>query len=274
MRFDSPYRRIAPLPVLLASLLIAAVSPVAADDNELITDRPDQTESTAIVGRGVVQIETGALLERDESDILVEESTQLAGTLVRWGLSERFELRIGFAGFLKQDTETPFGRSRDEGLGDAELGFKLRLRDGNGKSPALALIAATSLPVGEDGFTSDRFDPIVRLSVSHDFASGAGFGWNLGYRRESTPGFFDTEHQDFFFYTASLALPAGDRWGTFFELFGDLATGGDGEDAHSFDTGITFLLTDDVQLDTFAGVGITDEAPDTFFGVGISWRLR
>ena len=274
MHFNRSSQPFAPFTRCLALLLIACAVSLEAAEPELITDRPDQTESTAIVGRGVVQIETGALLERDESDTLVEESTELAGTLVRWGLSERFELRFGFAGFLKQDTETPFGRSHDEGLGDAELGFKLRLREGDGKSPALALIAATSLPVGEDGFTSDRFDPIVRLSVSHDLASGAGFGWNLGYRRESTPTFFDTEHQDFFFYTASLALPVGDRWGTFFELFGDIATGGDGEDAHSFDTGITFLLTDDVQLDTFAGGGITDEAPDTFLGVGISWRLR
>lgn len=259
---------------LPAFLLLVLGQPLKADEPELITDRPDQTESTAIVGRGVVQIETGALLERDESDELVEESTELAGTLVRWGLSDRFELRFGFAGFLKQDTETPFGRTNDEGLGDAELGFKLRLREGDGKSPALALIAATSLPIGEDGFTTDRYDPVVRLAVSHDLADAVGFGWNLGYRRESEPGLFETSHQDFFFYSASLALAVGDRWGTFFELFGDLATGNDGDDVHSFDTGITYLLTPDVQLDIEAGIGINDEAPDSFVGLGIAWRLR
>ena len=73
--------------------------PIAAFVNhegsaQIITDRPDQTESSSTVEKGALQIESGFLVgfEGDYSNSI----TQLLAptTLFRQGISNRFELRI------------------------------------------------------------------------------------------------------------------------------------------------------------------------------------
>jgi hypothetical protein len=71
--------------LVTTALLVAPVS--LADTPELVTDRPDQTESTEIVPKGFVQTELG-LGDADGAD------ATFAG-LARIGLSERIELRVG-----------------------------------------------------------------------------------------------------------------------------------------------------------------------------------
>ena len=79
---------------VLACLLAA---PLAAQ-TELVTDRPDQTESAVVVPRGTVQIETGWLRTEEEDGPVEIETEELLGTLVRVGLSDRVELRLGWSG--------------------------------------------------------------------------------------------------------------------------------------------------------------------------------
>ena len=39
------------------------------------------------------------------------------------------------------------------------------------------------------------------------------------------------------------------------------------------DSGLTFLLTDIVQLDLYIGRGLAGQTEDVFFGTGLSFRL-
>ncbi len=163
----------------------------ATDEPELVTDRPDQTESTAIVPAGRVQIELGANRAADEigddADEVEIDAWNLAGTLVRVGLGDRFELRLGWEGWLDEEVTTGADRESEEGPGDAVVGAKVKLREGEGTSPAIALLVHSSVPVGDDAFSTDRFDPSFRLSVSHDLPGDIGLGYNVGARTESSP---------------------------------------------------------------------------------------
>ena len=47
----------------------------------------------------------------------------------------------------------------------------------------------------------------------------------------------------------------------------------DGGSAHSFDTGLTYMLTDNLQLDGAVGFGLSDEADDWFMTFGVSYRF-
>ena len=60
---------------------------------ELVTDRPDFTESSEVVGHRVVQIETGLTFEHDDPATRQVTAPQM---LVRVVVGPRFEL--GFAG--------------------------------------------------------------------------------------------------------------------------------------------------------------------------------
>ena len=61
---------------------------------QIITDRPDQTESSSTVEKGALQIEARFQIgfEGDHSNVIAQ--SLVPTTLFRQGISERFELRI------------------------------------------------------------------------------------------------------------------------------------------------------------------------------------
>ena len=265
--------------VLLALVLAAAG---AAASPELVTDRPDQTESTETVPVGHVQVELGGAFARDDGGDLRVETLEGPGTLVRIGLLERLELRLGWRGWVSQESRLhETGPSvpepsqlNESGRGDTELGFKVRLRSPRGPAPRVALLAGLSIPTGEEEFTSDRADPNLRLSFAHALSQRIDLGYNLGARWETeTIGGSDRHRTTSFLYTAVLGFALSERLGAFAELFGETDEGSEGETRNSLDAGVTYLARPNLQLDLAAGVGLSEAADDWFVGLGLSVRL-
>lgn len=255
--------------------MVLTAAAVHADPPELVTDRPDQTESAETVPRGTTQVEIGWTRTRDKEAGTRVETEEVPGTLVRIGLADGVELRLGWSGQLSEEikgVQAPAEQTRSSGRGDAEIGAKFVLARQRPGRPQVALLASTSVPVGEARFSSDRFDPSLRLLLAHDLRVGAGLGYNVGVQWVSEPsprGGFTTRPN--FVYTAAVGLPLGDRLGAFAEIFGELPD--IGGDSHSFAAGLTFLLSPRLQLDVSGGVGLNDAAPDSFLGVGLSFRI-
>jgi hypothetical protein len=248
----------------------------SAQEAELITDRPDQTESAAVVGPGLVQVETGFQLSRSDDPDSRVETQELLATLVRIGLHERLELRLGWAGWIRTETEArgPAGeRSEADGAGDTELGFKVRFFEESGGRPAVALLAATSVPSGAAEFSTDRADPSFRLSVAHTLSERVSLGYNVGAAWETAQTDRGPTTLSRALYTVAAGFSLSDRVGAFVELYGDLGGSAGGGPAHSADGGLTFLIRDNLQLDLAGGVGLTDLADDWFVGLGLSVRI-
>ncbi len=262
-----------------ALLLGLAAWPLAADPPDLVTDRPDQTESAAIVPPGTVQLELGATFTRDEEAGERVETLEGPGTLARFGISERLELRLGWRGWVSAETRRDGADSlpptprlqTTEGRGDAQLGFKLGLRSGRGKSPQMALLAGATIPAGDAELTSDEVDPFFRLSFAHTLSRQISLGYNVGASRESDP--VAGEGTTSFLYTLVLGLPLAQRWGAFVEVFGETDEGSAGESRNALDAGLTFLARPNLQLDLAAGRGLSAAADDWFAGLGLSVRL-
>ena len=255
-------------------LVSSVVPPAAAQEPELVTDRPDQTESSETVPPGRIQIEAGWTYASNSADpeVAVHE---LPGTLLRIGLLERLELRAGWSGWMLEDTTMAAGRSEGRtGSSDAELGAKFRLLSERGVRPQSALLLSTSLPTGSDEITSERADPELRLSCSHTLSDSTGLGYNLGVAWGSEPrtgGGSVTRSS--YFYTLALGRSLTERLGTFLELFGEIPASAPGGPVHAWDGGFTYLLRDHLQLDVSAGVGLSAAADRWFTGAGISLRL-
>ena len=247
---------------LLSTLL---VGPLAAQQPDLVTDRPDQTESSAIVPRGFVLVEAG--LAHEES---VEGSGEsFADTLVRIGIGGPLELRVGLSGYQALDLA---GGGTPNGLGDSSLGLKLGLLEGQGARPQIALLISSTLPTGADGLTSDRADPSFRFLFANDLSSRLSLGTNAGIAwgtESDDTGKLNTESR--FEWTASLGLSVTDQLGLFAELYGEVGLGADGSDT-LFDGGVTYLVRPNVQFDVSAGVNLA-ESSEWFVGAGISFRL-
>ena len=161
---------------LLLSLMVQVGTGVAsAQSPDLVTDRPDQTESATVVPRGLMQVETGYLFARD-GDV---DGYEVPGTLFRIGLSGWTELRIGHAGMV--------GGEGSHGAGDSELGAKVNLIGrADGWRPELAILGGLSLPTGDDGFSSDSVDPSFLVLFAHELSPRLSLGYNVGAAWESS----------------------------------------------------------------------------------------
>lgn len=250
-----------------------------AQAEPLVTDRPDQTESASIVRGGAVQLELGWTLAYDETlDFRTREHAVL-GALARIGLSDRLEARVGFAGWMSQENTPPTGPRFDRsGMGDLDVGFKLKLADAQLGRPDVAVIGTVALPTGETPFQRRRADPAVRLAFANALSDAVGVGYNVGveWNTDCDPNIADACVNKAFadaLYTVAFGFALSERVGAFAEGFGTLGLNEGGESRHAVDGGFTLLVRDNLQLDVSGGVGLNDEAGDWFLGAGVAVRI-
>ncbi len=253
-------------------LLIPVFSALAEPD--LVTDRPDQTESSAVIAPGYIQIESG-ITRAEADDYAVTESL---GTLVRIGLVDRLELRLGIEGWIDDEAVD------SQGFGDSNIGVKYYLWDENGWIPESALLAGVCIPTAKNTFEGKRFDPgqecscratSVRWAGSYTLTDRLSAGINIAAAWECYKGGEGDRHFDAKMpYSAVLGISVTDRIGCFVEFFDESAVNPGGKPANLFDGGFTWLVTDTFQLDIAGGTGVSDEADDWFAGAGLSYRFK
>ena len=223
----------------------------------MVTDRPDQTESAVVVPLRSLQIETG-YTHTDTGHFTTDE---LPGTLLRYGIHDRVELRFAVTGWVLDDA------SGENGFGDSEVGSKVRLLDASGVIPEVALLAAVTIPTGEEGFTSDEVDPRIRLAFAHTLSDRFSLGYNVAAEWNTIAG----ESELTVPYTCGLGIGLDDRFGTYVEFFGEFPE--EGDSSHLFNTGLTYSVLSNLQADIEGGFGLNDEAPDWIAGAGLSIRI-
>ena len=161
----------------VALLLVLSTSAAAAQVEEpqtLEPDRPDVTNGTHIVDVGLVQIEIGALFNRTAPD------HQNAGTPLtfRVGLTDWLEVRVGGDGFLTYSD--PGGRR--SGIGNVQIGAKLRLWADPGGAPVLSILPAINLPAASEskGLGSGQSDITLALLTGTDVLTRGHIDVNYG----------------------------------------------------------------------------------------------
>jgi hypothetical protein len=242
-----------------------AVAAAPREMPELVTDRPDITESSAVVGRGVWQLESGVSFERDGHDADASRALSAPMALLRLGLSDRLELRLGADGFESQRAVA--GGSRMTGFSDVTAGFKYVLADQAHLGFDLAVIPFVSMPTGSDAFSSGSWDPTIKLTWARDLPRGFGLSGNVNVS-SITEGERYTPREVMF----SLGHDLAGGWAGFWEVYGASSLERGGSAAWLVDTGVTHPLGHDVQVDFSVGRGLNRAAPDWFVGVGISMR--
>ena len=82
---------------LFTFLIIPWIFTMAQNDSiaELITDRPDATESSSTVPKNTLQIEMGFIRDQMSSSEFEINTIGIATTLLRYGVWDNFELRLG-----------------------------------------------------------------------------------------------------------------------------------------------------------------------------------
>jgi hypothetical protein len=240
-------------------------------DEPLSTDRPDFTETSTTVGRGVAQIEYGYTYAFDEEggDRVISET--YPETLLRVGVfADWLEFRLGWT-YAEERTRVAGIETRQRGAEDLYVGAKIALTPQEGILPEMAITPQMLVPSGSGAFTNDEVLPGVNWLYGWDLTDDISLaGSTQGNRARDDSGEFYVE----FAQSATMGVSFTDCWGGYIEWFALIPNSATtAETEHYFNGGFTFLLTNNSQLDIRAGVGLNSAADDYFLGVGHSQRF-
>jgi hypothetical protein len=225
---------------------------VAASADSIDTNRPGFSFTTGVVQPGQWQLETGLGYDRVHSR---EDAWSLPQAEFRFGLTGNIE---GFVNSVNW-TNTEIGDARFDGLTDWAAGIKANVT-AHDATTQMAVLLQVGVPVGDDEFTSDRWDP------------SAAFIWHYqgGFQVAGTVKLSD--YAEGYQLDNGLKLPfsLGGPHGTFLEWEANLPE--HGEDTHYLNAGYQYLMGDNMQFDVNAGLGLNSDAGDYRVGIGFSFR--
>lgn len=251
--------------ILLLLMNVGAMAQVAQP--ELVTDRPDQTESAAIVPKHALQVETGFLVENDANNLFSSRSYTYNTTLLRFGLLDNFELRAGMDYSSASTTLNNTSLSSTiSGISPLYTGFKVKIAEEQEWHPQVAFLGGLVLPFTANSDRKPNYSAAnIRFAFSHTLSNRFSLGYNLGAEWDGdspVPGYF---------YSAALGFAVTDKLGAFIESYGLIPETGDAE--HLLDAGLTYLLLPTLQLDVSGGTGINEAAIRNFISLGLSFRI-
>jgi hypothetical protein len=237
----------------------------------LVTDRPDFTEASVTVGRGVAQLESGYTLTYNSDAGERTTTHSFPETLLRLGmLAEWFEVRVVW-NYAAEENEIGGFEDNVSGAEDMTLGVKLALTPQECILPETAIILQTTVPSGSSNFTADEMLPGFNYLYGWDLSDE----WSMGGSTGLNGAIDDVTADSYAEFSQSFTVNRSwsDSVTSFTEWFVIAPTSADTNRTQNYlDGGFSVLINNDVQWDIRAGVGLNEAADDFFAGSGLSLR--
>ena len=261
--------------IVLGILFLLVFSTVKAQESSdtkvkdygvIVTDRPDQTESPTLVPKGLVQVETGFMYEETTSGNIESNTTTFNTTLLRYGLLDNLELRLGLnVSETKNSGRNSNFEDKFSGLTPLYLGFKIGITEEKGALPKIGFLGGAFLPfTAATEYKPENTGGDFRFSFEHTLSENWSFAYNLGAAWDGNSSNVS------YVYTVVLGHSISEKIGCFLEVYGDFPESDRAN--HLLDGGFTYLLSNTVQLDLSGGTGLNTDQ-DFFISTGISFRL-
>jgi hypothetical protein len=261
-------------------------------DSTFSSERPAKTLNPHIVPKGVFQIETGIAFQRFYiSNSSKVDRLNYNATNIRFGVNDNIEVRVGFSFSKVKNEDAPYYEQKlnfdhyyydsysgvfqpyhiktREGFDPLEMGIKIKLLKEKSWRPAIALIGTLHLPTIMRSWERKKYEAggEIRAAFAHSITKNVTFGYNLG-------GSWDIDKQKInYLYSFSLNTALMESMDAFIELDGRAASRGFGEPWLALGGGLKYSLRPNLQLDLSGGHGLSKNAPDTFFGFGLTFQL-
>ena len=233
---------------------------------EMVTDRPDETESPSLVPTGFLQIESGFLYEERKNDNIRDKDIVYNTSLLRYGLLGNLELRLGIEVLQTRSEANGVAWHRSKtGFSPLLMGAKIGISEEKGLLPEIGFIGHLHLPfAASEEFRPETTGVDFRFAFTHTVSTDSDLSYNFGAK------WIEDASEAVYIYTLAYGYSLTERFGIYAELYGDLPE--DDRSKHHWDAGLTFSLAHNLQLDAFAGSGIN--APQQLWmGGGFSYRI-
>jgi hypothetical protein len=239
-------------PLVLAGSVTASAQETPPLVPPIEPDRPDITNGTHIVGAGLLQIEFGGLYTRSGGT----QRSFGSPVTARFGVFDWLELRIGSDGLLSQSGDTPV-----TGIGNTQVGAKLRLWADPGGLPVLSILPTVNLPTADaaSGLGSGSADYTVALLTGTDLGRHAHVDVNYGIG--AVGGGTDRPHYAQHFASISVSDAISDNWNPYVEAFWYSRQDIDGGSVTAIDGGAIYQIGARYALDGGVQIGLSHDAP-------------
>ncbi len=223
----------------------------------LSTDRPDTTESPRTVDKGRFQIEV------EIGSVTVDggrKSYSLGETNLKCGLDDSTDIQF----VLPLYNHIAGGA---EGFGDMQIRVKRNLWGNDSGDTALAVMPYVQLPTASNGIGDDETQGGVIIPLGFEGSGGWSYGVQVQFDLIADP--IGSGHNFSFLTSATAARSLTERLGAFFEVVAIIGEGTAATSEQYFNSGLTWAVSDTVQLDSGVRIGLSNDAEDfsPFFGI-------
>lgn len=257
---------------------------IAVDDGgddsplrDFAPDRPDVTEGPFTIDAGHIQIETTLFgYTRSPADAAgeVSDAYEFGTTNLRIGVSDRLELDVAWQPYGIVDRRGSGATERGIGSVDLRATYNLWGNDGLDRAgdTALALLPYVTLPtdkrngIGEEDVA---FGLIVPLAIKLGEKFDLGLNGAANFTRSGAGPTYDAA----VLASASLGYDVSDRVGTYAEVVWEFSRSDPLGDVVTLDTGLTYLVAEDWQIDVGVNIGASRAADDIAAFVGMAARF-
>lgn len=242
----------------------------SSDLRDLSTDRPDTTESAYTVDAGHFQFEWEMLSSGRDKNSGTRTETWSSSVNLKAGLTDNIDLQLVVEPYTYQKTSDPSSETA-EGVNDTEMRLKVNVWGNDGGDTAFAIMPFVRFPTHASAFGDDgKMEGGVILPLAFTLPGG----WDSAFMLE-----FDAvrnEENDGYAMEALQSITFGHdiagELGGFLELVNiENNEGGVGNEAY-FNAGLIYALGSNGQVDAGFNAGISEEAEDARYFVGLSWR--
>jgi hypothetical protein len=249
--------------IILATLLVyfgtisAKADSCPSIKDEIITDRPDITNSSVVVPSGSLQIENGVSFSMRNGDQVIDGTN----TRLRYGIANCLEFLV--------DTPTYFANVRspqNSGFSDVAPALKWQISPVPGQVD-LSAVFGVALPTGTANVAGPGAQPYLQFPWSWELRGGWGLsGMFTEFFRPSDPSSKRITETTFV-----IEKKVTERASLFVEYVGDYPESGN--PAQLLNSGGLYRLSPNQQLDFHVALGLNHNAPSYIVGVGYSVRF-
>ena len=259
--------------VALMSIAALYATGASAQEREYCPERPGIDTPACTMAPGKISVETAiADWTRDDQPGSREDNILFGDTLVRVGVSDTIEARVGWTPFGHDRMRDDTGVDTVNGIGDVSLGLKANLHDPDGSGFSVAVLPFVTLPVGRSSIGAGDWGAGFLVPVTYELSDTLSL--------DLTPEIDAAVDQDgngrHLAYSAAAGLAYKLNKG--FTLTGEMqALRDDDPEEHATQTvaalSLAWAASDDLQFDVLGAAGPNNHTPDARVYAGISRRF-
>ena len=258
---------------IIAALLLVTSTAAAADKAPICADRPSKSTGPCTVPPGHAQIETGWIdWIRDTSGGYRTELAVFGSSLIKHGVGGHADIELGITPLETLHVRSVGSSAHHSSFGDLLLRVKYRLT-AEGAPVEVALDPFVKIPTANHHLANGKLEAGIVAPVSAQLGNGP-LTLSLDPELDWLADADGRGHHAATQQVVNLALAVTHRLSLSAELWAmwDDDPAGTGKRA-SADAAIAFDVTDELQLDAGANVGLNKRTPDVELYTGVSVRF-